>query len=358
MFGWLCAAVLSLAWSFSASAEARTVRIGVLGIFHLKQITLSPDRDAPLLVSANGRQVFVESRSACGSLSIEADGDSLRLGCAGKEMRSDRIRATGRNQEPAAFVLAAPGKIARRYEGVLELRARDSELIPVVRMDLETAVASVVQAETTPDTPLEALKAEAVVSRSYLVAGAGRHKDFDFCDLTHCQALREPPARESRAAEATARTRDLVLTFGGKPIATMFTRSCGGRTRTPQELGLPAAAYPYFSVVCEACANDPVKWTRKVSQKDAALVSSRGESGRLAICRKLGWDAVPSNNFLARLADGEVILDGTGEGHGIGLCQRGAKFMAAGEKHFRQILGRYFPETKIENLSSISEPSH
>src|SRR6266571_2973368 len=63
-------------------------------------------------------------------------------------------------------------------------------------MDRETATASVVAAENTPDTPLEALKAQAVAARSYFVAGRGRHHDFDFCDTTHCQFLREPPSAD------------------------------------------------------------------------------------------------------------------------------------------------------------------
>src|SRR5208283_1270192 len=65
-------------------------------------------------------------------------------------------------------------------------------LTAVVTMDLEPAVASVVAAEGTVDAPSEALKALAVAARSYFVAGKGRHRDFDFCDTTHCQFLREP----------------------------------------------------------------------------------------------------------------------------------------------------------------------
>jgi stage II sporulation protein D len=127
-------------------------------------------------------------------------------------------------------------------------------------MDLETAVASVVQAETTPGTPLEALKAQAVVSRSYFVAGGGRHSNFDFCDLAHCQVLREPPDVDSPAAAATVATRDLVLIFDEKPVTAMFTRSCGGHTRTLAEIGLSQTAYPYFSVLCDVCYKNPVRW--------------------------------------------------------------------------------------------------
>jgi peptidoglycan hydrolase-like amidase len=57
-----------------------------------------------------------------------------------------------------------PGKISRHYLGTLDVKAIHGELVPAVTMDLETAVASVVQAESSPGTPLEALKGQAVVT--------------------------------------------------------------------------------------------------------------------------------------------------------------------------------------------------
>jgi peptidoglycan hydrolase-like amidase len=355
---WFCAALLSLASLLFPQTQTRTVRIGVLGIFHPRQMTLSADRDGQLLVLINGRQFFLQSRSACSMISIRLSGDKFLVNSCGNEIRADLLRATGRNQQPAGFVIAIPGKISRRYEGLLEVTAKGGELIPVVTMNLETAVASVVQAEANPGTPIEALKAQAVVSRSYLTAGAGRHKNFDFCDLTHCQSLREPPSAESPAAQAAFATQSLVLTFDGKPIATMFARSCGGRTRTPLEIGLPQADYPYFSVACDYCTKDPARWTRKLSAEDTALLTAKGESGRLTICRRLGWNAVPSNNFTTHNAGDEFILEGTGQGHGVGLCQRGARYMADQSSDFHEILSHYFPRTKVEALGSTSETPH
>ena len=268
------------------------------------------------------------------------------------EIRGGDLHASGRNQQFAGLVLTLPGKIKRRYLGVLELKAKHGELLPIITMDLETAVASVIQAETTPGTPMEALKAQAVVSRSYFVSGGGRHTDFDFCDLTHCQFLREPPASDSPAANAVLSTHGLVLTYEEKTVAAMFTRSCGGRTRTPEEIRLSQNGYPYFSVRCDFCYNNPVRWTRKVSREDAALLKLRGENGRIAIGRRLGWDAVPSNNFTAQEAGGEVTLSGVGQGHGLGLCQRGARNMAESGSDFRAILDHYFPNTRLDVLPS------
>jgi SpoIID/LytB domain protein len=116
---------------------------------------------------------------------------------------------------------------------------------------------------------------------------------------------------------------------------------------------MPGSAYPYFAVTCDYCHNNPTTWRRRISAKDAAL-AAKGEAGRLAVDRRLGWDAVPSNNFVTHVEDGEVVLEGAGEGHGIGLCQRGARAMAEGGASFRKILERYFPNTTL----TIEGPPH
>ena len=241
-----------------------------------------------------------------------------------------------------------PTRSRRHYSGTLEIKPSAGTLTAIVALNRETAVASVVAAENSPDTPFEALKAQAVAARSYFVASPGRHHEFDFCDTTHCQFLREPPPPESAAARAVAATRDLVLAYDSHPLAAMYTRSCSGRTHTPTELGLTPAAYPYYSVECRYCREHPTRWSSRLPVQEAAVVrASERRSARLKIVRRLGWSAVPSNDFVAKKESDHVILNGTGEGHGIGLCQSGARAMAEEGANFRQVLTRYYPNTAI-----------
>ena len=353
----ICLLLLSLSFPVIAECQTSTVRIGVLGIFHPRELTIAADPRGALMVAAGGQRIFLQQGSSCSLLRVHSTGEKLVLSCGPMEMRGRELHASGRNQQPAGMVITIPGQIRRRYVGVLELKAKNGELLPILHMDLETAVASVVQAETIPGTPLEALKAQAVVSRSYFAAGGGRHSEFDFCDLTHCQFLREPPDSDSPAAKAVALTQGLVLTYEEKPVAAMFTRSCAGRTRTPEEIHVSQSGYPYFSVHCDFCYNNPVRWTRKVSREDAALLKLRGENGRIAIGRRLGWNAVPSNNFSEKKSGGEVTLSGVGQGHGVGLCQRGARSMAEGGSDFRAILDHYFPNTRLVVLPVVGRSS-
>jgi peptidoglycan hydrolase-like amidase len=249
------------------------VTIGVFGLFHPTELEIEPVR---------GRVLVIESRA--GRQVLEGRG-SMRLKSAST--------VTARNGAEAAFILSIPGKIRREFRGRLTIREVDQRLVPIVEMDRETAVASIVGAES-PGSPMEAQKAQAVVTRSFLIAARPRHEGFDFCDTTHCQYLREPPAAGGTARRAQEATKGLALTYQGHTITALYSADCGGLTRTPAEAGWQMQGYPYFAVEC------PV----------------RGESS----------------------------------GHRIGLCQVGSAEMARHGKGFREILGHYYPATVLESV--------
>jgi len=252
-----------------------SVRIGVFGLFHPQELEIRPATGQVLEVSSStGTQVLEGARS-------------LRV--------TGTAKASGRAGSDATFILSVPGKIQREYRGRLEVRTRGGSLDAIVEMDREIAVASIVGAEA-PDAPIEAQKAQAVVTRSFLAASRARHNGFDFCDTTHCQFLREPPASSSAPARATNATRELALNYQGRPFAAFYSGNCGGRTQTPQDAGWGPEPYPYFAVEC------PVR--------------------------------------------------GVVSGHRVGYCQRGAMEMARRGSLFREILAHYFPATEIIGLDA------
>lgn len=326
---------------------AQDVRIGVLGLFRPRKMTLKAAPGRALIIQTEKKNFLLERSSGVDSGQITVSGSDLILQVGDESVQTVTLRGSSRSNGVADFQLSVPGKISRRYRGVLDVKVVAGALVPVVQMDLETAVASVVQAESAPEAPLEALKAQAVATRSYFIAARGRHHEFDFCDTTHCQFLREPPSLGSNAFRAASATRGLTLVYREQNVAAMFTRSCGGRTRTPQEVGLSTNGYPYFPAVCDYCLRHPSRWVRHVSQAEAADLQQRGETSRLEIDRRLGWDAVPSNSFTSHSDARGVVLEGGGEGHGVGLCQAGAKAMAESGATFREILDHYYPNTTL-----------
>ncbi len=182
------------------------------------------------------------------------------------------------------IIVSVPGRIERRFRGRLDLIRDGIEVVPVVTMDLEDAVASIVAAESPPGAGLESLKAQAVVARSYLIGARGRHPHADFCDTTHCQFLRELPLKGTLASKATHTTTGVVLTSDGRVLAALYSADCGGSTRS--------GPYPFFGVAC------PLR------------------------------TGVPS-------------------GHRYGLCQTGAAVMARDGATWKDILRRYFPAAAI-----------
>lgn len=333
------------------------VRIGVMGLFHPREFEVAAIPGHAIVLQAGEQSIVLEKSSGVDSASIHASGAKIVLSTRSHSLHATSMVLSGRSGGPVDFTLAIPGKISRRYHGTLEIKSSAGTLTAIVTMDREVAVASIVAAESDPDTSLEALKAQAVATRSYLVSGRGRHLEFDFCDTTHCQFLREPPAPGSAVAEAVAATRGLVLAHNSQPFPAMYTRSCSGHTRTAAQLGLSSADYPYYSVDCQYCIWHPARWTARLSTDDAAALRSSDESSRLRIDRRLGWEIVPSNDFVSKKNGEQVILQGTGYGHGIGLCQSGAKAMAGAGASFREILSHYYPNTTVMSRQNIvSDP--
>jgi hypothetical protein len=336
----LCALALSL-----AAQDARhedEVRIGVLGLFHPTKLVIHKLAGHALECGISGqRQPIVDP--------LEVNGIDLQSPKPATLFKDAPFSCNDGAGGETEFAISIPGKISRRYRGKLQLYDRAERIEVVVTMSVETAVASVVTAEAAPDAPLETLKAQAVAARSFLIAGRGSHKAFDFCDTTHCQFLRSPPPIESPGSRAAIETRGLVLTYREAAIAAMYSESCSGKTHSLEELGIPVHGYPYFSVACDYCKRHPQKWSARLSKEEAAILSGT-EASRLKLARKLGWSSVPSNSFDTREENGAVILRGVGIGHGMGLCQRGAADMGSRGSSFREILAHYYPNTELRQF--------
>jgi stage II sporulation protein D len=324
--------------------EAKEVQIGVLGLFHSRDVAISavPGKS---LECGNDQQ----TRIAGQPWQLHLLRSEMRVTTGVSAETSSSFTCDDGYGGPTEFRVSIPGKIARLYHGRLKVAPKKSELLIVVTMDLETAVASVVAAESPPDASMEALKAQAVAARSFLVAGGKRHHDFDFCDTTHCQFLRQPPVDRSPAALAATATRGLVLAYGDHPFPAMYSASCGGRTHSLEELGLPVRDYPYFPVECPYCRRNPDRWVTHMSRTDAQALAST-ETSRITLARRLGWKTVPSNSHSEHEDEGSIIVEGTGSGHGIGLCQRGAVDMARHGSSFQEILRHYYPNTVVKQI--------
>jgi stage II sporulation protein D len=347
---------MALAWALACSAYGtaqpaeQTVRIGVLSLFHPTELRLEAGEGCALQLAVEGSSQALSGRGRVSVVASSSDGVQVRL-AGGGLVRGRRLNAVCVSYDARTIWLEVPGKLRRAYVGRVEIhtdpaRARDGTLEAVVTMPLETAVASVVEAESPPLAGMEALKAQAVAARSFLVAHRTTHRSFAACDTTHCQFLRSPPAVNSQAERATRATAGLVLMYHDEvaardeTLAAMYARSCGGRTHSLREIGVRVGSgYPYYAVHCVYCSRHPETW-----RGTAGSPRVRNERDRLSWNRIHGWGAIPS---LAANENETSPLEGRGVGHGVGLCQLGAADMARHGVGFAQILTHYYPNTRL-----------
>ena len=336
-----------------ASRAQRDVSIGVLGLFHPKEMLLEQGSGEVISVTAadgsKNRVLTLNGEPGHRQLVLRADGKRVLAGA----YSVDKLAVTSRGGGGTAFRLMVPGKIRRVYRGRLTVEAKNGELLAVVMMDRELAVASIVGAEMNESTPMEALKAQAVATRSFLSAGA-RHTNSDFCDTTHCQFLKSPPPPASRISRAVAATRGLVILYQEKPLGAMYSSRCGGRTRSLRDVGMdPGEGYPYFAVECKWCLEHPLVWQSRIGRGAQAPVAG-DEGQRIARAREWGWSAIPGNDFTATEEGSAWHLEGHNIGHSVGMCQFGAVGMAASGAGFREILAHYYPNTTVVALAPQS----
>lgn len=237
------------------------------------------------------------------------------------------------------------------------------------------------------------------------------HKNFDVCADDHCQryqGLNRATGKTIR--NAIDQTWGEVLTYNGELCDARFSKCCGGKSETfdtcwddsphPYLQTLPDS--PRHSATEEAfcdCKDETIlkevlnnydiespdfyKWTQSYSTAEISefiLKKSgidigellqispleRGESGRikkieikgskktliigkeLEIRRLLSESHLKSSAFKVEIKDGKVKFEGSGWGHGVGLCQIGAAVMAAEGYSYKEILQHYYPGTNIE----------
>lgn len=324
---------------------AQQVQVSVFSLFHPTRIVLRPVGWQALIVTSATDTGFVLNGEPQHRQLLFALQNGVLLA---QDRQASAWSVTARDGGAAEFQLEVPGKLTRLYRGQLSLRVADGQILLLLGMERETAVASIVAAEMRADAPQEALKAQAVVTRSFL-ATSGHHAGFDFCDTTHCQFLKSPPPAASPVWRAVEATRGQVLIYRGQTLAALYSSRCGGRTRSLREAGLQAANasadnYPYFAVDCPWCHKHPLLWRRTASAPPPAPGNERA---RIQWDRQKGWSALPGSNYTLAAHGSSWQVEGHNAGHGLGLCQMGAIGMAESGSEYRQILLHFYPNTEV-----------
>ncbi len=291
----------------------------------------------------------------------------------------------------------------KKYYGFLRLEPDGNNINVINRVSLEDYLKCVIPAEMPvgKESYLQALKAFAICARTYSLMKLNENQSyFDVYIDTRDQVYGGADVEQELSDKAVEETRNLILKYDGKPAKVFYHASCGGHTANAKNVfGIRNA--PYLDGVKDGdppnCAIAPnFSWKEDYTPdvfldrlRNAGLISgnnyriktikvkSRFNSGRvdvllitlskpnneIKIVKLIGNDIrkiirtadnsaiLKSTLFKIHIENnGDVVINGRGNGHGVGLCQWGAIHQSMEGKSYKQILSFYFPGTVVKEL--------
>lgn len=280
----------------------------------------------------------------------------------------------------------------RTYRGTFS-RSSDGSVINTV--ELEEYLYSVVPREMPPQWPMAALQAQAICARTFVLAHADPQRAYDVVPSSLNQVYEGVGTESPAGRDAVDATAGSVLRYGNALAQIAYSACCGGHTESAAD-AWGGVTIPYLAGVrCPYCTASPYyRWVRDLpfGAIARALSASLKGSGTLRDVRlgtadasgraryfelitdagtaivhgsefriRVGASLVPSL-LISRLSveppEGEltaplVHLEGSGNGHGVGLCQWGARGMALASASLRQVLAYYFPGTAIDAWTNV-----
>lgn len=300
---------------------------------------------------------------------------------------------------PVSEPKADSAELAVPEKGVLDhqrVRVYLTDRKKVESVPLETYVMGVLAAEMPIDFELEALKAQAIAARTYIVrrlsSGEMASERADVLDTVQHQAYlsrdelnkrwkgQEKSANLAKLKRAIDETRGFILTYEGEPIEAAFFSTSNGFTENSEEYW--TQSLPYLRSVAspwdEALSpryEAETSFSKKelfralgLTGKTAALglsikVTQRTEGNRIKevmvngksfsgreVREKLG---LASSHFSWKIGEDEIVFITYGLGHGVGMSQWGANGMAQEGKLATEILMHYYTGTKVEQASKL-----
>lgn len=265
----------------------------------------------------------------------------------------------------------------RWYRGTTKLIRQDNKITAINYVDLEEYLYSVVGAEAVSTWPLEALKAQAVAARSYALykKNTTTSNIYDLDTTVGTQVYKGLDSEYTTTHEAVNSTLGQIMTYNNQVILAAFHSSSGGYTENVEDVW--SSPLPYLRAVVDYDQESPVfEWQQVIPvSKIQSLVAGIGKirglqpvemtpRGRVVTMQVMGdrGMATVSGTKLRKVldlrstlfrvsTDGNTLqIKGRGFGHGLGLSQWGAYYLAKKGVGYHQILGHYYQNATLSKL--------
>ncbi len=270
----------------------------------------------------------------------------------------------------------------KRYSGTINLYILDAEILIVNVLGIERYLSSVVGSEMPTKWPMEALKAQAIASRTYALKQKG-NLFYDIDSTEKSQVYNGLESRTYKTIRAVRSTRSLVLTYKNKLINALFHSSSGGMTENSQDVW--KNKYQYLSSVKDFDQQNPkLRWQKKFSNEELQSlfpkiggiknieISNITDTGRVKnviLYGEYGSEQISGVDLRRRMnlkstfvrfkffedkeneilpIEKSLIVIGQGSGHGVGMSQWGAKYMASKGLKAEQILKHFYKEVDVK----------
>ncbi len=303
----------------------------------------------------------------------------LLSGCMKSEILED-VRQAEKPEIPASLTINA--------DGVPLLKVYDINTEKSENMDIETYVQGVLAGEMKNDWPDEALKAQAVLARTFVLrfieTKDSMYGNADIStDITEAQAYAEGLINE-KIRSAVEETRGMVASYKGELINAWFHAHSGGVTELPMT-GLEYKENPPYTQSVKSAdstdaPDDVENWTAQFPAGDvekaakelgvttggvtSVEIGKKGESGRAAtiiingkevsaagLRIRLGSEKLKSTFLTDIVVENDTVrFAGKGYGHGVGMSQWGAYSMAESGFGYEQIIKKYFKDVDIVKI--------
>ena len=281
--------------------------------------------------------------------------------------------------------------------GTIKLLHKKTNEIEEVKID--DYLNNVVSAEMPADYELEALKAQAIVARTYTIYKAQnkKHENADICDdSTCCQAWVSKENRLERWEETKREdnwkkiqqcvneTKGKIITYNNQPINAFFHANSGGTTELPVNVW-GGSGLPYLQVVQTAGEEGYTQYSSEVDLTQEELInklktkyediqidfnndedvkilehtdSNRVKTVRFGNHELSGVETrtllgLKSTNFEIKKENNQIKFSVKGYGHGVGMSQTGANTMAKQGKNCEEIIKHFYVGIEIKDINSL-----
>lgn len=258
------------------------------------------------------------------------------------------------------------------YLGRIEVTAGERGALAVInRLPLETYLLGIIGSEMNPDWPIEALKAQAVAARTYAMQRhmmmRAANKPYDLESSVISQVYKGAERIRPSVIKAVKETRGEVISHKHGLAEALFHSTCGGKTASAKSAFGREVSY-LSPRACKWCRDSTryswklemplaqvasklgryLKGTDDLERKDGATsvtVKAKRTEKKLSprqVREALGYTTLYSERFTAETKGKKVEISGHGFGHGVGMCQWGARGMAVEGKTYDEILAHYY----------------